>query len=106
MPVAAGLSCTRGMFDPCDGDQGYFCDGNTLKCTAYGIAGSGQACGIVNQGFTVCSAEGICSNPAGGTCQAAAADGAFCDDTNGPGCQIPSSCVNSLCVAFDSSTCK
>jgi hypothetical protein len=73
------------------------------------FAGAGEACGIINAKFVSCAANGKCrpgANPLQGTCVAAAADGAPCDETAGPLCTPPAICVSGLCKLGDPALCK
>jgi hypothetical protein len=119
-PCAAGLSCVGATMaamgackpagatigvacDPkkkteagCDGDKGLFCDSGTMLCAKETFAAPRQPCGFIGTMEVGCSAGGLCVIPgtaAAGTCIAPAADGAACDDTNGPPCLLPAKCV-------------
>lgn len=91
----------------CDKTQGLFCTLG-MVCQAVGYANAGQPCGVVSGNFVVCTAGSKCSATGlqQGTCIAPAADGAACNDTNGPGCEAPATCQNSVCTIGDTSTCK
>ncbi len=105
-PLAAGQSCTGG---DCDQSAGVFCNVQTNVCQTIQIADAGQPCGIVNGTYVGCSASGHCSLPQGqtqGTCQAHAADGAKCDNINGPTCLAPAVCMNGNCVVSDPTSCQ
>jgi hypothetical protein len=105
-PVAAGGTCTGG---DCDQLAGAFCNPQTKICETIQTADAGQPCGLINGGYVSCNAAGHCSIPQGqsqGTCQAHAADGASCDDTNGPSCLSPALCLNGKCTLPDPSSCK
>jgi hypothetical protein len=92
-PDAAGTACSTGT---CDALAGLYCStGSGPLCTAIGLAKAGEPCGSVNGVLTVCAGGGHCSLNAagmGGTCEAAAADGASCNDTTGPTCLPPAVC--------------
>jgi hypothetical protein len=81
----------------CESQQGFYCDATTLTCAVVAYAAADQPCGIVNGAVVTCKAGGLCVYPApmatAGTCEAAAADGAACDDTLGPPCLGPARCV-------------
>ena len=96
-PPGAGMTCTASASGgSCDQAQGYFCNPVSNVCQAFSFANAGEPCGLVNQGYAVCAANGRCTSMLNGNCLAAAADGAACDDTNGPNCQSPSQCINSV----------
>jgi hypothetical protein len=66
-------------------------------CQAVIVAAAGQPCGndVVGQP-AYCQAEGTCTGASGtspGMCTSAAADGAACDLTSGPGCVTPARCI-------------
>jgi hypothetical protein len=106
-PPGTGMMCTASAGGGnCDQTQGNFCNPISNVCQAVGYAGAGQPCGLVNMGYTVCSANGHCSGQLMGNCVAAAADGAACNAANGPNCQLPAQCINSVCTLPDTSTCK
>jgi hypothetical protein len=107
-PLAAGAACDGTKGDPCDRLKGEYCSANKV-CTAFTIADAGQPCGVGNGGLTICASNGMCKTSGAsqsGTCLAAAADGAKCDDTNGPTCQIPARCVGGVCTLSDPASCK
>lgn len=111
-PLAAGAAC-EGPADqstnPCDGAKGFYCHPITKVCTSVVTAGPGAACGFIDNGVVVCTGSAHCKTtpPAvQGTCLAAAADGATCDDDSGPKCTAPARCVGGLCKISDPSTCK
>ena len=107
-PAGAGQACTpTASGGDCDQTKGLFCNPQTRVCAQATFAGAGQPCGIVNGGFTACSAGGTCKLGAGvsGTCSAPAADGAACDPANGVGCVAPAECVNSVCKLPDPASC-
>lgn len=111
-PLAAGAACDGPVdqsTNPCDGLKGFYCHPITKVCTSVGNAAPGAACGFIDNGVVVCSGGGHCKTtpPAvQGTCVAPAADGAACDDTNGPKCVGPARCVSGLCKIADPATCK
>jgi hypothetical protein len=112
VPLAGGAACEPSTVDgqnPCDGGKGFFCHPQTKVCTSIGTAAAGGACGIVDQSFVICTNGGHCKTgtpPTSGTCLAAAADGAACDDTNGPKCIGPARCVGGVCKITDPASCK
>jgi hypothetical protein len=93
IPDGAGAPCSTGT---CDALAGLFCSiAAPHVCTKIALAGAGEACFAVNGGLTACGNGGLCSRGAlatTGTCEAPAADGASCDDTNGPPCMPPAVC--------------
>jgi hypothetical protein len=109
-----GAACSdKGVTAPeCDATLGLRC--KAMACVAIGLAGTDGACGEVAGVPTACSAAGHCVLPPAsktGTCEAAAADGAACDDTNGPTCTRPAHCVTSgastagKCTLVDAGAC-
>jgi hypothetical protein len=114
-PDAAGTACTPNAGDTCDNLNGVFCNPQTKVCQQVSFVAPGAACGLVSGTLTLCKGGGgnltaACKGitPPGymGTCQASAADGASCDDVNGPACQNPSVCTNGVCKLDDPSSCK
>lgn len=111
-PLAAGAACEPSLDqsqNPCDGAKGFFCHGGTKVCTSVGTAAAGGECGFIDNGIVLCTAGADCKTtpPAvSGTCQAAAADGATCDDTKGPKCLAPARCVGGVCKISDPASCK
>lgn len=110
-PLAAGAACepnTDQSQNPCDGAKGFFCHFQTKVCTSITAAAAGGACGLVDNTIAICTAGGDCKVTTGltGTCQAAAADGATCDDAKGPKCVAPAKCIGGVCKITDPSTCK
>jgi hypothetical protein len=101
-PDEAGAACIPGNqanpFGSCDVLKGLLC--YQLKCVALGVAAAGQPCGTINNGYTACAAAGTCN---GGTCTAAANDGASCGAMNR--CQPPAQCSGGVCKLSDPSTC-
>jgi hypothetical protein len=97
-PVAVGAAC-----DPAPCSPGSVCVGavGTRRCqAAVSVAAGGQPCGLVGGSRVECAAQGLCKLATGqtsGTCLSAAADGAACDDTNGPLCALPARCVAGTC---------
>jgi hypothetical protein len=111
-PLGAGANCEPTLDqsqNPCDGAKGLFCHGQTKVCTSVGTAAAGAACGFIDKNIVLCTAGAQCKTAPGalsGTCQATAADGATCDDTNGPKCVAPAHCVGGVCKITDPSSCK
>lgn len=114
--IPAGMACTPKRqqdpdhFDPCERLKGFFCHPTRNVCTAIELAAPGQTCGLVNATFVGCSGGGNCktsaANPFQGTCQAPAADGATCNDTDGPKCTVPARCKGGVCTLPDPNACK
>lgn len=112
VPLAAGATC-EGPADqsqnPCEGTKGFYCHPQTKVCTSIVTAAAGAPCGFIDNGVVICTGGAFCKTtpPAvQGTCLAAAADGASCDDTKGPKCVGPARCVGGVCQISDPSTCK
>lgn len=97
---AAGAACDPQEQD-CDFLQGLYCEPQSKVCAQAASAKVGEPCGLVGGKYVGCT-QSSCKN---GTCAAFAADGAACDETNGPECQEPASCVNGTCKLPASSTC-
>jgi hypothetical protein len=106
--VGAMCQTTRNTVANCDPDLGLVCIApagmmGMGTCVAITIVGPGKVCGETGgppaTGFAVCSASGLCVKAAptdlSGTCKAAAADGAPCDNdpSIGPPCLAPAKCV-------------
>ncbi len=105
---AAGATCDVAAQD-CDNLSGLYCDPKTKVCAKAQLAAAGAACGITSNGYFYCSASGVCRQTSAtmpGTCVAAAADGASCDDAMGPGCLPPATCSGGVCKIVDPSACK
>jgi hypothetical protein len=100
----AGQSCTAGT---CDSTQGLYCNTQTT-CETVQTAMAGGACGVTGTQYTACTAGATCKlgTAVSGTCQAPAADGAACDNTKGPLCLAPSTCVNKVCTLPDPASCN
>lgn len=107
--VAAGQPCVKDMFgDNCDRLAGLTCNMMNV-CQPIKTAGPGEPCGLQGMEFVVCKASGTCRfapMSAQGTCVAPAADGAACDDIQGPGCMQNAECINDVCTLDDTSTCN
>ena len=66
------------------------CNANTSSVSTYRV---GTPCAVAQDGtLNACTASGFCRRETG-ACVAAAADGAVCDDTVGPLCMSPATCV-------------
>lgn len=109
--LKAGQACDPlGKTTPaCDSLTGVYCNAQTKVCTTVQLASAGQPCGIVGGAVAVCTAAGRCQRPSGslsGSCLAAAADGAACDETKGPSCMGPATCKNSVCTVPNYAACK
>lgn len=108
-PAATGDACTA--FEECDVLHGVGCNPVTKKCEAFSFAQPGNACGFVSSQIVVCQGPGgdcvgaTQQNPKG-TCKAPAADGAACDNTNGPLCASPAVCMGGICTLPDPAACK
>jgi hypothetical protein len=106
-PDGAGAPCTQGS---CDSLAGLYCPTTgTMVCTKIALANAGESCALVNGGYTACAGGGFCNRPAlstTGTCEAPAADGAACDDTNGPTCLTPAACsASKVCTIPNPASC-
>jgi hypothetical protein len=92
-PDGAGAPCSAGT---CDALAGLYCPtGNNPVCKVIGFAKAGEPCGLVNGTDTGCAGGGRCglnTSGMGTTCEAAAADGASCDENTGPLCLAPAVC--------------
>jgi hypothetical protein len=102
--VEPGGSCTP-TASACNVLEGLYCEapvGVPDECAHAMYAQAGGACGVTGGAITACAAAGFCK---AGTCIAAAADGAACDTTNGPGCTLPATCSNGTCALPEPSAC-
>jgi hypothetical protein len=111
VPLSAGAACKATSLEQndCDGTKGLYCDVPTKTCATIGIANPGQSCGLVDGKPVLCVGDATCKLAGAGfqgTCQAPAADGAACNEQDGPHCQEPASCVSGICTITDPSTCK
>lgn len=108
----AGEACDEGEVaaPKCDGAKGLFCNGLTKVCQKLGEAKAGEACGLVGSDVKVCVGGAFCRRATGttftGTCVAVAADGAACNETDGPHCLAPAKCVGGTCKLPDPTSCK
>jgi hypothetical protein len=111
LALQAGAMCDR-LLGPnnagCDQTKGLFCHPSTSVCTSVVWAKVGEACGtnLMTQTFAICTGSSRCTAQNNGTCMAPAADGAPCDDTNGPRCAAPAKCVSGACRLEDPLACK
>jgi hypothetical protein len=106
-PLAGGAACTP-TEDACDILNGFFCNPQSNVCAEAQIAEPGGACGFVGGNLVLCAKGVTCKTGAGGTgtCSAVAADGAPCNDANGPTCTAPARCTNGVCTLPDPAACK
>jgi hypothetical protein len=121
-PKTVGAACdaSRKTAPNCNGSFGMVCipsmKGSAIgTCQAIMLVGPGATCGDIGAmpvtGFAVCQASGLCkkavSTDTSGTCVAAAADGAACDNdpANGPPCLAPARCVIPKGSAGTAGTC-
>jgi hypothetical protein len=102
LPGGAGAPCSVTAQD-CDTTAGLFCSTNAV-CTSVGTASAGQACGVINGTYVVCTGGGYCKGGLQGTCEAPAANGAACSPT-GPTCLSPAQCLNSTCELPNPASC-
>jgi len=109
-PLAAGAACTFKVGEnSCDAGKGFYCNPTTSTCTQISTAGPGGQCEFGLKGITACTSGSECKIPVGqttGTCAAAAADGATCNDDTGPKCLAPARCAAGICTIADPSKCK
>ena len=110
--LEAGAACTPKLNEnACDIAKGLYCHPKNKVCALVGTSAAGGQCGIFNDNLVLCTGGSSCKgdNPltqTPGTCQAAAADGAACNDTTGPKCLTPARCVSGVCKLTDPTTCK
>jgi hypothetical protein len=95
--ISAGTACDNQAGPGCARELGLYCNTTSASCTTVQYAGDGAACGVTSGGDLVDCQQGTCYGSVGttvmGTCKANAADGAACDNTNGPLCTTPARCV-------------
>jgi hypothetical protein len=94
----------------CDQLHGVFCNPITMKCDNVAFAGPNATCGLVNNGFVLCTGPGSLCKGANaptyqGTCVPYATDGTACDPTNGPLCDVGAVCASGTCKIPDG-TCQ
>jgi hypothetical protein len=109
-PKTVGQACTTAP-DNCDNLNAVICNGKTNVCAQATFAAVGAACGLVGNSLVACAGAGATCKGAvspnfQGMCIAGAADGAACDDANGPRCLPPSVCSAGTCVLPNPATCK
>jgi hypothetical protein len=109
-PLASGAACEfKKDENPCDGAKGFYCSPRTRTCTQFSTATPGGQCELSLQNITVCTAGSECKIGVGATtgpCEAAAADGAACNESTGPKCQGPARCAGGVCTITDPSKCN
>jgi Dickkopf N-terminal cysteine-rich region len=122
-PCGGGLACVNAVCSPrvgegsacdptvdnCDGTQALYCDQTSSLCKKVKTANAGEACGFLADGsLTLCTRSSTCQATAAqmGICLAAAADGATCDPSAGPGCLAPAVCVNGACTVVNPASCQ
>lgn len=109
-PLAAGAACEfKRDENPCDGAKGFYCSPRSKTCTQISTAPPGGQCELSLQSVTVCTAGSECKIGVGATtgpCEAAAADGAACNESTGPKCQGPARCAGGVCTITDPSKCN
>ena len=107
-PVAGQIDDTCHSQADCDLAHGIGCNTNDDKCLQLAISTDGS-CGadsITPSKYTICPANGSCDSVLGGSCHAAAADGASCStDSSGPTCLSPAKCVSGKCTLPDATAC-
>jgi hypothetical protein len=89
-------------FGSCDILKGVFCHPLALHCQALGVAAANQPCGSINNGFTACAANGVCSTTTN-MCEPALPDGASC--TMATHCTLPAACSGGVCKLPDPQSC-
>jgi hypothetical protein len=105
-PAAAGAACSQtgsDFFGSCNELAGDYCNKVTNGvCAAFSVAGSGQQCGGINGGITVCAkSDGKCPTAAGAataTCGDPAMDFGNCNAKTGPFCLSPAQCIGGVCT--------
>lgn len=107
-PAAAGAACQSS--DECDVLHGIVCNPLTKQCDALSFAGPSAACGLVNNHLVECTGPGgLCKGVTApsyqGTCVPFAMDGASCDPTNGPLCDVGAVCAGGTCQLPDPAKC-
>ncbi len=105
-PAGAGEACDP-VAQNCDRLQGLGCSGASV-CQKLKLAGPGEVCGKSGGDLIICSGNGTCKDPGGGsgTCLAAAKDGQACDEMAGPKCLSQAMCSNGVCTLTDPASCK
>jgi hypothetical protein len=109
-PLAAGGACTFKLGEnPCDAAKGLYCHPKSNVCAAIETAAAGGTCELSLEKITACTAGSQCKIAKGSTtgpCVAPAADGASCNDENGPKCIAPARCTGGVCTIADPAKCK
>lgn len=95
-PLAKGAACTD-ILGQCDKYAGAACDPTTSVCTVAGFAAAGEACGLPGNGLFLCQDADCLPSLLFGPCTEKAPDGAACDFTNGPLCQLHSAGIGGVC---------
>jgi hypothetical protein len=93
---AAGLACN----EPCVNITT-----PTPVCVPVTVAQPAQACGCLGSAIADCVGFCVIPGQASGICTAPAADGAACDDYQGPTCVWPAQCVGGICQLPDAAAC-
>ena len=105
-----GTACQTG--DECDALHGVACNPVSMMCENISFAAANAACGLVNKQLVLCTGPGSLCNGGStppsytGSCLAYAADGAACDPTNGPLCDVGAVCAGGKCVVPDPAKCQ
>ena len=95
--VGMGGSCADADA-ACDLLKSVACNGSTKVCDVVNVARGGDACGLINNGLTICVDLNPCSGLVSGVCANLAADGAACGDAaNGVHCAPPATCETGVC---------
>ncbi|MBX3207012.1 MAG: hypothetical protein KF764_18340 [Labilithrix sp.] len=109
-PLAAGARCTfRLNQNPCEAAKGFYCHPKDGVCVAIGTAAPGGQCELSLERVTACTGGAECKIASGSTtgpCVAPAADGAPCNDGEGPKCLGPARCTSGVCTVVDPASCK
>jgi hypothetical protein len=104
-PLEAAQPCDP-LRQECNMVSGLYC-GKSKLCSQASTAKAGEPCGLLDGGgVAICTGGATCTSLSGGLCQAAALDGAACDDQKGPHCLAPADCVGGICRIADPTACK
>lgn len=105
-PLGPGQQCDKASPN-CDVLQGLGCNMMGI-CQKVSLAGPGEPCGLQGTDYIACKGGGFCKVAMGGAgiCLAPAADGAACDEVEGPHCMAGAKCSSGKCVLTDGSSCK
>ncbi|HEY4015962.1 MAG TPA: hypothetical protein VGM06_21650 [Polyangiaceae bacterium] len=100
-PAPLGAPCEP-RADPCDHDNGLFCDPRARVCARYATADAGATCGA----GAICL-NGTCGAEEGAppTCIPNASDGKACGPAAGPSCMAPARCVGGTCRTPEPARC-